>query len=143
MMQASLKIKSVMVLLFALIFSNTLYAEYKVADLQTLFTDSKQRAEIDTLRSGVSKQPVLRKQIKQVKQTKKIKVSGYMIRSDGKSVVWINNKNTLDSSKIGNIKVHHDSVGKNNKVTVTVDGKRKRLKPGETWHKRTGKTVDH
>jgi len=117
--------------------SSALSAEYSITDMQKLFTDKKQRAQIDALRSGKNKKPVVRK------QTKKIKVSGFVTRSDGKSVVWINNKNTLDSSTIGNVKVNQATVGINNKVTVTVDGKRKRLKPGQTWYKQTGKTVDN
>ncbi len=110
--------------------SNVLHAEYDVADLQTLFTDKKQRAQIDAARSGKTTKPT------PVAQTKKIKVSGFMTRSDGKSVVWINNENTLKGSRIGDIKVHQGSIGKNRKVTITVDGKRKQLKPGETWHKK-------
>ncbi len=124
------KIKLVITVLFCMVCSNALSADYDVADLQKLFTDKKQRAQIDAARSGKVSKPIARK------QTKKIKVSGFVTRSDGKSVVWINNKNTLDSSKIGSIKVHHATVGKNNKVTVTVDGKSKQLKPGETWYKK-------
>lgn len=114
--------------------SNASYAEYDVADLQKLFTDKKQRAQIDAARSGKVTQAVTRTVTK--KRTKKIEVTGFMTRSDGKSVVWINNKNTLDGSRIGSIKVHHGSVGKNNKVTVSVDGKIKQIKPGETWYKK-------
>jgi len=128
------KIQLVIAGLFCMLCSNASYAEYDVADLQKLFTDKKQRAQIDAARSGKVTQAVAQTVTK--KRTKKIKVTGFMTRSDGKSVVWINNKNTMDGSKIGSIKVHHGSVGKNNKVTVTVDGKRKQLKPGETWYKK-------
>ena len=65
-----------------------------------------------------------------------------MKRSDGKSVVWINNKNTLDSLRIDDVKVHQSSIGKNKKVTISVDNKTTRLRPGETWYKETGKIVD-
>ena len=61
-----------------------------------------------------------------------------MTRSDGKSVVWVNNKNTLDSSRIGDIKVQQASIGRDKKVAVSVDGKTTRLKPGETWSEDTG-----
>ena len=103
------------------------YADYDAADLNKLFTDKNQRAKINATRSG--KAPNVA-----AKKTKKITVNGYITRSDGKSVVWINNKSTLESSKIGNIKVRSNNVGKNKKVTIYVDGKIKRLKPGETWH---------
>jgi hypothetical protein len=115
--------------------SSVLYADYNSADLKTLFTDREQRAQIDAIRSGKNtsvKSP----------QTTRIKVSGYVTRSDGKSVVWVNSKNTLESSTVGNVKVYQSSVGANKKVTLSVDGKTRRLKPGETWHKETGKIVD-
>ena len=110
-------------------------ADYDDADLQKLFTDKKQRAQIDAARtgnySGAGSQ-----------QTSKISVSGYVTRSDGKSVAWVNNKNTLDSQRIDDVKIQRSSIGKNKKVTVSVDGKRKQLKPGEVWHKETGEIVE-
>ena len=119
-----------------MICSNALHADYDAADLQKLFTDKKLRARIDATRSGdyteAGKQ----------KQTSKIKVSGYVKRSNGKSVVWVNNKNTLDSARIGDVKVHQSSIGKNKKVGVTVDGTHVYLKPGETWSESTGKVKD-
>ena len=69
-------------------------------------------------------------------------VTGYMTRSDGKDVVWVNNKNTLESSKIGDVRVHRSTIGKSKKVTVSVEDKTTRLRPGETWYKETGKIVD-
>ena len=112
-------------------FSHLLYADYEADDLQKLFTDKHQRAQIDAVRSGnhsVTDSP----------QTNQVKVSGYLTRSDGKSVVWLNNKNTLDSSQMGDVRVHQSSVGRNKKVTVSVDGAAVRLKPGETWTEETG-----
>ncbi len=120
-----------------MICSNILYADYDAADLQNLFTDKLQRARIDATRSGKRTGSDTRQ------QTSKIKVSGYVMRSDGKSVVWINNKNTLESPRIGDVQVHLSSIGKNKKITVSVNGKRKQLKPGEVWHKETGKIVDN
>lgn len=111
-------------------------ADYDADDLNKLFTDKRQRAQIDAARSGNHTDPDLQ-------QTSKINLSGYMTRSDGKSVVWLNNKNTLDSSKVGDVKVNQSTVGKNKKVTVRVDGKTKRLKPGESWLKETDKIVDN
>ena len=52
------------------------------------------------------------------------------------------NTNTLDSPVVGNVKVHQSSIGKNKKITVSVDNKTTRLRPGETWYKETGKIVD-
>ncbi|MDX2507094.1 MAG: hypothetical protein QNL62_21820 [Gammaproteobacteria bacterium] len=123
--------------LFCMICSNAVHAGYDAADLQKLFTDKKQRARIDAVRSGDQIGSDTRQ------QTSKIKVSGYVMRSDGKNVVWLNNKNTLDSSKVGGAIVHQSSIGKNKKVTVTVGNKKARLKPGETWSESTGKVKNN
>ena len=129
-------IKLFMAGLFCLCSSSSLHAEYDPSNLKNLFTDKSQRAQIDAARSGNVSGP-------EVKQTSKIKVSGYITRSDGKSVVWLNNKSTLEGSKIGDVRVHQHTIGKDKKVTISVDGKTARLKPGETWSKETGKTTDN
>ena len=116
--------------LLCMICSNVLHADYDAADLQNLFTDKKQRARIDVKRSGGYTESGI-----QAPMSKKIKVSGYVTRSDGKSVVWINNKNTLESPRIGDVKVHQSSIGKNKRVTISVDGKTAQLQPGETWNR--------
>lgn len=131
-----MQVKIILTGLLCFICSSTLHADYDAADLKNLFTDKSQRAQIDAARSGNIPGSKL-------KQTSKIKVSGYVTRSNGKSVVWVNNKNTLESSKIGNIKVYQSSIGKDKKVTLNVGGKSARLKPGETWHKESGKIVDN
>jgi len=115
--------------------SSMTHAGYDAADLKKLFTDKTQRAQIDAARSGNFSGS-------EKQQTQKIKVSGYVTRSDGKSVVWINNKSTLENSRIGDVKVHQSTIGKDKKVTISVDNKTTRLKPGETWYKETGKIVD-
>jgi hypothetical protein len=120
-----------------MICSNVSHADYNAADLQNLFTDKKQRARIDAVRSGGHTGSGIQQ------KTAKIKVSGYVTRSDGKSVVWINDKNTLDSATIDDVKVHQSSIGKNKKVSISVDNKTTSLRPGETWYKATGKIVDN
>jgi hypothetical protein len=124
--------------LFCLMCSNVLHADYDASDLKKLFTDEKQRAQIDAARSGNASGID-----SSIQQTNKISLDGYVTRSDGKSVVWINNKSTLDGSKLGDIKVHQSSIGKNKKVTVSIDGKTTRLKPGETWSEDTGTIKDN
>ena len=132
-----MQVKSIVIGLICMLCSSALYADYDAENLQKLFTDKRQRAQIDAARSGNYTGSELQQ------QTSKVKVSGYMTRSDGKSVVWVNNKNTLETSKIGDVKVHKSSIGKNKKVTVSVEDKTTRLRPGETWHKETGKIVDN
>ena len=110
-------------------------ADYDVQALHKLFTDKQQREKIDALRSG--------KTIgKDVKKSETVSVNGYVIRSDGKSVVWVNDKSTIKSSKVDDVTVYRSTVGKGKKVRVGLDGKSASLKPGETWYKDTGKIVD-
>lgn len=115
-----------------LVYSTVLCAGYDTANLQKLFTDKRQRAQIDSARSGNYSPPDKRQ------KTRQVKVLGYVTRSDGKSVVWVDNKNTLDSSRMGDVRVHQSSIGRNKKVTVTVDGTAVRLKPGERWSENSG-----
>ena len=128
--------KKITIGLICMLCNSALYADYDAEDLQKLFTDKRQRAQIDAARSG----DVIGSELQQ--QTSKVSVTGYMTRSDGKDVVWVNNKNTLESSKIGDVRVHKSTIGKNKKVTVSVEDKTTRLRPGETWYKETGKIVD-
>jgi len=131
-----MQIKNITIGLICMLCSGALYADYDADDLQKMFTDKRQRAQIDAARSGNYTGNELQK------QTSKVNVSGYMTRSDGKSVVWVNDKNTLESSRVGDVRVHKSTIGKNKKVTVSVEDKTTRLKPGETWYKETGKVVD-
>jgi hypothetical protein len=131
-----MQVKFIISGLLCFICSGPLYADYDVSNLQKLFTDKKQRAQIDAMRSGND----TKSDIKQ--KTGKVNINGYITRSNGKSVVWVNNKSTLDSPKIGAVKVQQSNIGKNKKVAVTLDGKHAQLKPGESWNVETGKIVD-
>jgi hypothetical protein len=130
-MQANIIVSS----LFCVLFSPVIHAEYDVTDLGKLFTDKSQRTQIDAARSGKAT-------ANKSKETSKVKVSGYVTRSDGDGVVWVNDKNSLENTKLDDIKVHQSSIGKNKKVTLSVGGETKSLKPGETWNKQTGKVID-
>ncbi len=135
-MGVEMRVKTIFAGLLFVLFSGVSSAQYDADDLNKLFTDKSQRARIDAARSGNSSGGELR-------QTREVKVSGYVTRSDGKSVVWVNDKNTLESSRLGDVKVNQSNIGKDKKVTIIVEGKSQRLKAGETWHKETGKIVDH
>ena len=120
-----------------LLVTTSVYAtEYDESQLLNLFTDRQQRAQIDALRTGTVSE-------KGVRETNKVNLNGYMRRSDGKSVVWVNDGNTIEGSRVDDLRVHSNSVGRDSKVTISVDGKAARLKPGETWIKETGKIVDN
>ena len=135
-MGVEMRVKTIFVGLLFVLFSGASSAQYDADDLNKLFTEKSQRARIDAARSGNSSGGELR-------QTREVKVSGYVTRSDGKSVVWVNDKNTLESSRIGDVKVNQSNIGKNKKVTVRVGNKTTRLKPGETWSESTGKVKDN
>jgi hypothetical protein len=126
-----MQVKIYFTIILCLMYSAASQADYDASELNKLFTDKSQREEIDAARSG-------KKTGNDLQQTTKVKVSGYVTRSDGKSVVWVNDKNTRDSSKVGDVKVQQSTVGDNKKVTISVDGKTTRLKPGEIWSKETG-----
>jgi len=116
--------------------SNTLHAEYDPENLKSLFTNKNQRDQIDIARSGKATGT-------KQNQTSQINLSGYLTRSDGKSVVWLNDKSTLKNSTIDGARVHQSTIGNNKKVTVTLDGKTKSLKPGEVWSTEKGKAADN
>ena len=112
--------------LIVLMCSSNAYAEYDVDNLKKLFTDKKQRVQIDAARSG-------NYSINSSQQTKKVSVLGYMKRSNGNSVVWVNGQNTMEGSKLGDIDVHRSNIGKNKKVTIKLEDNIIRLMPGEHW----------
>ena len=126
-----MRVKKIVLSLLCLMCSNVLFASYDASDLQQLFTDKKQRSQLDAARSG-------NVTATEIPQTNQVKVSGYVTRSGGNSVVWLNNQNTLNSSRAGGVSVHQSSIGKNKKVKVTVDGNSVQLKPGETWSEDSG-----
>ncbi|MCK5662320.1 MAG: hypothetical protein KAI17_02490 [Thiotrichaceae bacterium] len=119
----------------SIICCGTSYAEHDVEELNTLFTGKEQRASIDAARSGNASP--------QLQKSNKVTIDGYVTRSDGKDVVWLNNRNTLDDSTVGGVKVQQSNIGKNKKVGVTIDGTHVHLKPGETWYKEIGKIVEN
>ncbi len=124
------------IVVFTVLLACVARADYRVDDLQKLFTDKQQRERIDAIRSGRFNSGENRK-------SEKVHVSGYVTRSDGKNIVWLNNKNTINNSRVDDVKVYRSMVGKNKKITISVDGKSVRLKPGETWYKNSGKIVDN
>lgn len=133
-------IKSILSGIFCFVFCVVPYTVYGVdydpEDLNKLFTDKDQRMQIDAGRSGKASPSGIQK-------TSEVEVSGYVTRSEGKSVVWLNDKNTLESPTVDGARVHQSSIGNNKKVTITMDGKTKSLKPGESWSKSTGKVKDN
>jgi hypothetical protein len=128
-----MRVNTVIFGVFIILCNGSLHAAYDADELKKLFTDKNQRARIDAARSGVTGAD---------RQVNKIKLDGYVTRSSGKSVVWVNGQNTLDSNAIGNLRVHQPSKDRDKRVRVSIDGQTRPLKPGETWDKGTGKIID-
>lgn len=116
--------------------STATHAEYDVNDLKKLFTDERQRAQIDAARTGNNTGT-------ETQQTATVSVTGYMKRSDGKNVVWVNGNSTIDSSRVGGVVVNTKSINKNDKVAVQIDGHTVYVRPGESWSKTSGTIKDN
>ncbi|NOY72503.1 MAG: hypothetical protein GXP14_09035 [Gammaproteobacteria bacterium] len=64
-----------------------------------------------------------------------VMMQGFVKRSNGKNVVWVNNENTLNNRlKQKGIRVNTHNI-RDNQVDLSVAGKRVRLKPGQTLQK--------
>jgi hypothetical protein len=107
---------------------------FNAAALKTLFTSPTERNNIDASRQGVfttgsSTMPT---------GPSSVHVNGIVTRGNNKSVVWINGKNTLDNTMVDGVKVYPNSMKKDNKIPVRVDGRMVYVKPGETWSEGSG-----
>ena len=128
--------KYLIICLLVFINSAPAYAEYDVNDLKKLFTDKRQRAQIDAARAGDYSGP-------ETQQATQVNINGYMKRSNGKSVVWVNGANTLESSKVGGVSVNTKSISANNKVPVKIDGHTVYIRPGESWSEASERIEDN
>lgn len=111
----------------------TMAQQYSEQSLKTLFTTPQERQAIDSDRrnnrdSGSQAQGV----------PSSVQLNGIVKRSNGKSVVWINGQNTMDSTNVEDYKVYSNAINANNKTPVMIDGKKIYLKPGESWSEGAG-----
>ncbi|MDT8452258.1 MAG: hypothetical protein RQ936_05875 [Gammaproteobacteria bacterium] len=107
--------------------------QYSEQSLKTLFTTPQQRQAIDSDRRNS------RASGNQIQDgPSSIQLNGIVKRSNGKSVVWINGRNTMDSTNVEGYKVYSNAINAGNKTPVMVDGKKIYLKPGETWSEGAG-----
>ena len=113
-------------------------AHFSENELGKLFTTPVQRQKIDAFRKGKSIGAV-REQV----SPSDVKIQGLVKRSDGKSVVWLNGQNTLNSSHVGGVRASAANKNiKSDKVRVTINNKTVRLKPGEVWSEETNQVTD-
>jgi hypothetical protein len=126
-------------LIFAMLFCPCANAAgFNEQSLKTLFTSPPERQTINAARRGGQSSGS-----DFVPGPAGVHVKGIMKRSNGKSVVWINNKNTMNSSMVDGVKVYSNAMNKNNKIPVRVDGRMVYVKPGETWSEETGVVEDN
>ena len=113
-------------------------AMFEEKSLDKLFTTTNERQKIDNFRKGKSIGSVR----EQVSPTD-VKVQGIVKRSDGKNTVWVNGQSTLESNTVGGVRVSPGRIdSNNNKVSVSVNNKSVRLKPGQVWSEDTGQISD-
>ena len=122
-------------LLFLCIFISLQVAaqQYSEQSLKTLFTSQQERQDIEHGRKGnysSGDQGSL--------GPSSVQINGMVKRSNGKSVVWVNGKSTLDNSMVDGVKVYSKSIKTNNKIPVMIDGRKVYIKPGESWSEDTG-----
>lgn len=122
-------------LLFLCVFipSQVAAQQYSEQSLKTLFTSQQERQDIEHGRKGnnFSAGQVL-------VGPSSVQINGMVKRNNGKSVVWVNGKSTLDNSMVDGVKVYSKSIKSNNKIPVMIDGQKVYIKPGETWSEETG-----
>jgi len=129
-MRVSFKVISL--LFFLSVFMQPLRAEFNVKQLKKLFTTEQQRNHINMMRKArMTKQHSTGLSPKT--HFGRVVVSGYMKRSDGKNVVWVNGTSTLTSNIISDVKVDINKINNHDQVTLFVDGKQLKLKPGQSW----------
>jgi hypothetical protein len=125
--------------LVLLLMSSHGIAEDDVENLGMLFTDSEQREKLEAVRRGTYLE-----EAEKNSRISNVSVDGILIRNEGKNVVWINGKSTLDGVPIEGIKVNPESADRDShKVPVTIDGKHVYVKPGQIWSEGTGQVRDN
>lgn len=105
--------------------------------LDTLFTTPQTRKLLDQQRQqGKFEHKKPQPSTNMTHKPINIRMQGVVIRKNKKNVVFINNGNTLKSSKIGTaIRVNVNAIKKPlYKVEVQVKQQRIFLKPGQQWH---------
>ncbi len=119
-----------------LFFTTAAYAQFDIHKLERLFTNAKQRQQINNQRHGDGRGHA---HISQKRKWHKVTLNGYMQRSDGENVVWVNGVSTLNQTTIAGVKVEPGSINGKDQVTVRINGKAVKLRPGESWQPSTRK----
>jgi len=119
-------------LCFLLLLPSAVQAQFDEKQLQSLFMTVEQREQVDAIRNGTEK-TIINEAPARAEKSEKIAITGFVKRSNGENVVWLNGKNTMQSDSVLDVKVQTRGINSSNEVPVIIDGKRQLLKPGETW----------
>ena len=82
-----MRAKLILTMAMVFVFVSASRADYAESDLKNLFTSKSQRAKIDEVRFGKAAKDPIAKKIKPKVKAKKVKVSGYVTRSDGREFI--------------------------------------------------------
>lgn len=127
-------------------------------DDQRLFTTPAERARLDELRAarqaepaGGSDAPASGTAGDQGAPTARpeppppapVRLRGFVRRSDGPGAVWVNDASSVDDARLpDDLEVHSGRLDGATVVVTLPDGRRIRLKPGQTWDPESGRVVD-
>jgi hypothetical protein len=124
---------------FLALVSGPASSEARVEELGRLFTDPVQREKLEAIRHGAYGQ-----QVESTSSVTEVMVNGVMLRSGGKSVVWVNGQSTLDGPPGKGVDVRARAVNHNNySVPVEVNGRLRHMKPGQSWSDGSGGIKDN
>ena len=126
-------LKKILITVCLLLPLQALAQQYSEQSLKTLFTTPQERQAINSDRKN-NRASDNQAQV----GPSSVQLNGIVKRSNGKSVVWINGQNTMDSTNVEGYKVYSNAINASNKTPVVVDGKKIYLKPGETWSEGAG-----
>lgn len=107
-----------------------------------LFTTSEQRERLDRLRAEATAEELAREaepepeaQVAQEEEPPpppRVHLRGFVRRSDGPSAVWVNEGSSIKGIGEG-IRIDSGRIQGGSVVVRLPDGRRVRLKPGQTW----------
>jgi len=139
-----------MALILSTIMANPAVAQPETtAVLKKLFYTQSQREKIDAFRykpekntSSKASKKNSEKAAASEKNTSVIKIDGYVKRADGKNVIWYNNKNTLNSSRLNSTTKFQSGVIVNKGIHIISSRKKMRIEPGQVLNIDSGKIQD-
>jgi hypothetical protein len=77
------------------------------------------------------------------KKQPSVTLHGFVRRSDGRSAVWANGRNTLGDGHLSDdLRINNGQIEGSTVVITLSDGREVRIKPGQVWDPDSGQVVD-